>query len=84
MFKFLKEKLFRIKKDAKDLRPEELVSEDQGKLIKSKKLDKLLDDLEMSMLESDVSIEVVEELKRNFREELEGKRMQGASTSRMP
>lgn len=75
MFKFLKEKLFRIKKDAKDLRPEELVSEDQGKLIKSKKLDKLLDDLEMSMLESDVSMEVVEELKRNFKEELEGKRV---------
>jgi fused signal recognition particle receptor len=75
MFKFLKEKLFRFKKDAKDLKPEELVSEDQGKLIKSKKLDRLLDDLEMSMLESDVSIEVVEELKRNFRQKLEGKRI---------
>jgi fused signal recognition particle receptor len=75
MFKFLKEKLFRIKKDAKDLRPEELVSEDQGKLIKSKKLEALLDDLEMSMLESDVSMEVVDELKKNFREDLEGKRI---------
>jgi len=75
MFKFLKEKLFRLKKDVKDLKPDEIISEEQGKVIKAKKLNDILDDLEFSLLESDVSLEVIEELKKNFRAELEGKRV---------
>ena len=75
MFKFLREKLFRLKKEAKELSQEEIISEDHGKVIKAKKLDELLDDLERSLLESDVSLEVVEELKRTFRTDLEGKRI---------
>jgi len=75
MFKFLKEKLFRIKKDAKDLKPEEIISEEEGKLIKEKKLSEFLEELELSMFEADVSLEVVEELKNNFKAELKGKRV---------
>jgi fused signal recognition particle receptor len=75
MFKFLKEKLFRIKKDATDLKPEEIISEEEGKVIKEKKLNQFLEGLELSLFEADVSLEVVEELKNDFKNELKGKRV---------
>jgi fused signal recognition particle receptor len=75
MFKFLKERLFGLKKDAKDLKPEEIISDDEGRVIREKKLISLLERLEFSMYEADVSVEVIEEIKNDFKDELSGKRV---------
>ncbi|MCK5547889.1 MAG: signal recognition particle-docking protein FtsY [Thermoplasmata archaeon] len=75
MFKTLREKLSRIKKEARDLKPHEIIVEDEGRLIKEKRLDELLDELEFSFIEADVSIEVIEEIKKGFRNVLKGKKV---------
>lgn len=46
-----------------------------GRSIRSKRLDDLLDDLEVILLESDVAYPVAEEIKETLREELVGKRI---------
>ncbi len=46
-----------------------------GKMLKEKKLDDLLDDLEVILLESDVALPVAEEIKEVLKEELVGRRL---------
>jgi fused signal recognition particle receptor len=46
-----------------------------GRMLKEKKLDDLLDDLEVILLESDVALPVAEEIKRVLKEELVGRRL---------
>ena len=46
-----------------------------GKMIKEKKLDDLLDDLEVILLESDVALPVAEEIKEVLKQELVGRRL---------
>ncbi len=46
-----------------------------GKMLKEKKLDDLLDDLEVLLLESDVALPVAEEIKEVLKEELVGRRL---------
>ena len=46
-----------------------------GKMLKEKKLDDLLDDLEVILLESDVALPVAEEIKEVLKQELVGRRL---------
>jgi fused signal recognition particle receptor len=75
MFKFLKEKLSNFKKGADEALSEEEISKEEGKRIKESKLDTLLWDLEVGLMESDVAMEVIEELKIEIKSELLGKRI---------
>lgn len=75
MFKFLKDKLTRFNKVADEALSGDAISEDQGKRIKESKLDDLLWDLEVGLMESDVAVEVIEELKSEIKAELIGKRV---------
>ena len=74
MFKFLKDKFSKFNQDAEEV-AEDALSDDQGKRIKENKLDELLWDLEVGLMESDVAVEVIEELKIQIKEELAGKRI---------
>lgn len=74
MFESLRQKLL----GWKDRAPEELeevVSEETGRRIKEKVLDRYLYDLEMALLESDVALPVVSEITKGLEEELLGKRI---------
>lgn len=75
MFKFLKEKLSIFKKKVDEELVDEVVTENEGKRIKEAKLDELLWELEVGLMESDVAVEVIEKLKKNIKEELLGKRV---------
>jgi fused signal recognition particle receptor len=75
MFKFLKEKLTSFKKNADDVLSEDSISEEEGKKIKESRLNDLLWDLEIGLMESDVAVEVIEELKSVIKTELLGKRI---------
>ncbi len=75
MFKFLKDKLTRFNKIADEALSEDAISEDEGKRIRESKLDDLLWDLEVGLMESDVAVEVIEELKSEIKAELIGKRV---------
>ncbi len=79
MFKFLKDKLDGFKKQTKEEFSAEAISEDDGKRIKESKLDDILWDLEVGLLESDVAIEVIEELKENLKADLINKRVKRGS-----
>jgi fused signal recognition particle receptor len=62
----------------RDTAPEELeevVSEESGRRIKERALDKYLYDLEIALLESDVALPVVSEITKTLEEELLGKRI---------
>jgi len=74
MFKFLKERFSSLKNKADDL-DEEIFVEEKGKKIKEKKIDEFLWELECSLLQADVALAVVEEIKGNVREELLTKRI---------
>jgi fused signal recognition particle receptor len=74
MFKFLKGMFSRFNKEAEAL-SDDAISDDSGKLIKESKLDELLWNLEVGLMESDVAVEVIEELKTQLRTELLGKRV---------
>ena len=74
MFKFLKDKFSKFNQDAEGV-ADDAISDDQGKRIKETKLDELLWDLEVGLMESDVAVEVIEELKTQIKEELLGKRI---------
>ncbi len=75
MFKFLKDKLTRFNKTADEVLSGDAISEDEGKRIRESKLDDLLWELEVGMMESDVAVEVIEELKSEIKAELIGKRV---------
>ncbi len=74
MFKFLKSKFSKFNESA-DEAVDDAISDAQGKVIKESKLDELLWDLEIGLMESDVALEVIEELKVQIRQELVGKRV---------
>lgn len=74
MFKFLKGKFSKFNENA-DEAVDDAISDAQGKAIKESKLDELLWDLEVGLMESDVAVEVIEELKVQIRKELIGKRV---------
>lgn len=80
MFESLKKKLSGLKKKAAEkateLPPEpEKVIGDSGRAIGEDALDELLWDLEVSLLEADVALPVVEEIKKSVRGDLLGKRV---------
>ena len=75
MFKFLKGKFSKFNENADEALDPEAISDNQGKVIKESKLDELLWDLEVGLMESDVAVEVIEELKIQIRKELVGKRV---------
>lgn len=78
MFKALRERLSRTSKEAEEaLKPEaasEIVGE-SGRRVSEGALDKVLADLELGLLQSDVALSVAEELQAAVREELSGKRI---------
>lgn len=75
MFKFLKKKFSGLKKKA-EIESEEIFSDGiWSKRIKEDKIDTLLWDLELVLLEADVALPVVEEIKKSVREELVGKKV---------
>ena len=73
MFRLLKEKLTGWRKKA-DTEAGEMFSE-AGSRVSEAKLDSVLYDLEMVLLESDVALPVVKEIVDNFAESLKGKRV---------
>ncbi len=75
MFKFLKNKLDGFRKKTSDELSGPAISEDDGKRIRESKLDDILWDLEVGLMEADVAVEVIEELKENLKADLLGKRV---------
>ncbi len=78
MFKILKEKLGNIKKKlVKEVEVEsaEEAFAEKGKKINEANLDEILWDLEVALMEADVALPVVEEIKENLKEELQDKRI---------
>jgi len=76
MFDKLKEKLFGIKEKSREIvETEEAFSDDKGKKIREGKLEDILWDLELALLESDVALPVIEEIKQSLKEELLEKRI---------
>jgi len=75
MFKFLKGKLDGFKKKTSEEFSGPAISEYDGKRIKESKLDDILWDLEVGLMEADVAVEVIEELKVNLKADLLGKRV---------
>jgi len=73
MFRLLKEKLTGWRKKA-DVEAGEMFSE-AGSKVNEAKLDSVLYDLEMVLLESDVALPVVKEIVDDFAESLKGKRV---------
>lgn len=83
MFKFLKERFSSLKDKADDFDREVFV-EEKGKKLKEKRIDDFLWDLEYSLLQADVALTVVEEIKKNVREELLTKKIKkGISTDKI-
>lgn len=77
MFESLKKKLANLRGKATEL-PEtaDQVVGDSGKKIKEENVDDLLWQLELDLLESDVALPVVEEIKEGVRKELVGKKVE--------
>ncbi len=78
MFKILKEKLGNIKKKlVKEVEVESAdeAFSDKGRRISDEAFDEIVWDLEMALLEADVALPVVEEIKKNLKEELQDKRI---------
>jgi len=74
MFKFLRGMFSKFNTEAGSA-SEDAISEERGKAIKESKLDEILWDLEVGLMESDVAVEVIGELKTQIRSELLGKRV---------
>ncbi|NLT38101.1 MAG: signal recognition particle-docking protein FtsY [Methanomassiliicoccus sp.] len=76
MFDSLKKKLSALRGKATELpsNAEEAVG-DSGRKIDEKEVDELLWELELGLMESDVALPVIEEIKNNVREGLVGKRV---------
>jgi len=77
MFKFLKRKIKKIEEEVEEEREERKEEErpiKEKKLLglSEKKIDELMWDLEIALLESDVALEAIENIKRNVKKELIG------------
>lgn len=75
MFNKLKEKLNIFKKKVSDEVKEEGLVEGFGKRINEKRLDEILDEFEISLLESDVAYDVAEEIRKKIRDGVLGKKV---------
>jgi fused signal recognition particle receptor len=74
MFKVLREKLsVWKKKTASEM--DEVISTEAGKKIRESKLEDFLWELEMVLMEADVALPVIEEIKQRIREDLVGKKI---------
>jgi fused signal recognition particle receptor len=76
MFKALRERLkgWREKAEAEVAAPGDVIGE-KGRKIDSKKLDEVLYDLEIALLESDVAFAVTKEIVDHLADEIQGRRM---------
>ncbi|MFQ5910568.1 MAG: signal recognition particle-docking protein FtsY [Thermoplasmata archaeon] len=74
MFKFLKDRLKGWRERTAE-EAGEVISEEKGKRIREKKLENVLWDLEIGLMEADVALPVIEDMKKSLREELVGKRV---------
>lgn len=74
MFKVLRDKLSVWKKKAAS-ELDEVISDDSGRKIKESKLDDFLWDLEMVLMEADVALPVIGEIKDRIKKNLIGKRV---------
>ncbi len=74
MFKFLKDRLKGWREKTAE-EAGEIISEEKGRRIQEKKLEDVLWDLEISLMEADVAVPVIEEIKESLREDLIGKKV---------
>jgi len=74
MFKFLKDRLKGWREKTAE-EAGEIISEEKGRRIREKKLEDVLWDLEISLMEADVAVPVIEEIKESLREDLIGKKV---------
>jgi fused signal recognition particle receptor len=74
MFKVLRDKLKVWKKKTAD-ELDDVISEDSGRKIKESKLEDFLWDLEMALMEADVALPVIVEIKSRIKDDLVGKRV---------
>ncbi|MBI4416794.1 MAG: signal recognition particle-docking protein FtsY [Euryarchaeota archaeon] len=74
MFKLLKEKLLGWRQKAEEVAPGEVVGE-KGRKVREARLEDVLSDLELALLEADVAQPVVEAILEHMRGELVGKRI---------
>ncbi|MEM4472076.1 MAG: signal recognition particle-docking protein FtsY [Archaeoglobaceae archaeon] len=76
MFKVLKEKLKQIKEKIDISEAKEKISAliSGETIISAEKVDEILDDLEIALLESDVAFDVVTEIREKMKQKLDGKR----------
>ncbi len=74
MFKFLKDRLKGWREKTAE-EAGEIISEEKGRKIRDKKLENVLWDLEISLMEADVAVPVIEEIKESLREDLIGKKV---------
>ncbi|MCD6222477.1 MAG: signal recognition particle-docking protein FtsY [Thermoplasmata archaeon] len=74
MFKFLKRKIKKIEEEVEEEKEERKEKRKEKKLLglSEKKIDELMWDLEIALLESDVALEAIENIKRNVKKELIG------------
>ena len=78
MFKFLKKKIKKIEEEIEEEKEEKPIKEKEEKKEKKllglseKKIDELMWDLEIALLESDVALEAIENIKKNVKKELIG------------
>ena len=77
MFKGLRERLFSVSSEAKAKKIEDIseVVDESGRRLKEGVLDDLLHELEIGLLEADVALPVAEELSKNLKSALLGKRI---------
>lgn len=74
MFKFLKDRLKGWREKTAE-EAGEIISEEKGRKIREKKLESVLWDLEISLMEADVAVPVIEDIKESLREDLIGKKV---------
>ena len=70
MFKFLKKSFSDFTKKLKE-KPKEEKPKESESIIKKNKFDKIFSDFEISLLENNVAYEVVEDIKKNIKDEIE-------------
>src|SRR5512136_678830 len=77
MFKGLRERFFSVSSEAKAKKIEDIseVVDESGRRLKESVLDGLLHELEINLLEADVALPVAEELSKNLKNTLLGKRI---------
>ncbi len=74
MFKVLREKLSVLKKKAAS-ELDEVITDGSGRKIKESKLEDFLWELEMALMEADVALPVIQEVKARIKKDLIGKRV---------